>query len=273
MKMKMKISPEAMNNAVSGVDHMINRIPKRTQQTIRNLYMLTIFCLAGGGVVMGVMWGKQSAEIKSAPIIERTNDAFDLDIKRERTEGNFSMLDTEMINEMKKMDVDKIQFPTRSSMEPEVDRGIIEPEAGKKMKESPEVRIQDPLFEGDYKRRPAVDSDVRPVEKRSRAAGEDRESVLDSERKDIGPLPERETGEREQRVKRLEKRTIPGDREPAIEKEEKDVKPLPERESTRRKDVRGADSDVRPLQKKRPARGSDIRQPEPKHSDEGIIKE
>ena len=41
--MKMKISPEAMNNAVSGVDHMINRIPKRTQQTIRNLYMLTIF--------------------------------------------------------------------------------------------------------------------------------------------------------------------------------------------------------------------------------------
>ncbi len=271
--MKMKISPEAMNNAVSGVDNMINKIPKRTQQTIRNLFMLAIFCMAGGGVVMGIMWGKQSAEIKSAPIIGRTNDAFDLDIKRERAEGNFFMLDTEMINEMKKMDIDKIQFPTRASMEPEVDRGIIEPEAGKKMKDSPEARIQDPLFEGDYRKRPTIDSDVRPVEKRSRASGEDRESVLDGERKDIGPLPERETGEQEPRVQRLEKRAVTGDREPAIEKKEKDVKPLRERESVRRKDIRGADSDVRPLQKKRSARGSDIRLPEPKHSDEGIIKE
>ncbi len=271
--MKMRISPETMNNAVSGVDNMINRIPKRTQQTIRNLFMLTIFCLVGGGIVIGVMWGKEAAKIKSAPIIERTNDAFDIDIKRERTEGNFSMLDTEMINEMKKMDVDKIQFPTRTSMEPEADRGIIEPETGKKIKDSPEVRIQDPLFEGDYRKRPSIDSDVRPVEKRSRASGEDRGSVLDDEKSEIGPIPERDADELEPRVRRLEKRTLPGDREPAIEKEEKDVKPLRERGTTARKDIRGADSDVRPLQKKRPAGGSDIRSPQPKQSDEGIIKE
>ena len=249
--MKIKLDPQAINNAASGVDNLIGKIPKRTQQTIRSLFVLAIICLTGGGVVLGVMWGKESAEIKSAPIIDRTNDAFDLDIKRERTEGNFSMLDTEMINEMKKLDLDKIQFPTRTGMEPEVDRGIIEPESGKKVKGSPDVGIQDPLFEGDYKKRPTIDSDVRTVEKRTRASSEDRESILDGEKKEIGPLQERETGEqnlrrREPGVRRLEKRSEPatGDREPVLESGEKDATPLRERESTRRKDIRGADRDV-----------------------------
>ncbi len=268
--MKIKLSPEAMNNAVSGVDGMLGKIPKKTQQTIRNLFMLAIFCLTGGGIVMGVMWGKEAAEIKSAPIIERTNDAFELDIKRERTEGNFSMLDTEIINEMKKMDVDKIQFPTRTSMEPEVDKGIIEAGSGKKVKESPEVRIQDPLFEGDYRKRPSIDSDVRPVEKRTRASSEDRESIIEKEKRELGPLPEREPG-----VRRLEKRDMPviEDREPAIDGGEKKVSPPRDRESTRQKDIRSNDQDVRPLQKKKAAGGSDIRSPEPKHSEEGIIGE
>ena len=187
------------------------------------------------------------------------------------------MLDTEMINEMKKMEIDKIQFPTRTSMEPEVDRGIIEPESGRKVKGSPDVGIQDPLFEGDYKKRPSIDSDVRPVEKRTRASSEDRESILDSEKKDIAPIQERETGELQEpsRVRRLEKRTSREleDGESDIGNGEKKIAPLRERESTRPKDIRGPDSDVRPLQKKRPARGSDIRSPGPKHSDEGIIGE
>ena len=85
--MKIKLDPQAMNNAVSGVDNLIRKIPKRTQQTIRNLFMLTMFCLIGGGIVLGVMWGKEAAKIKSAPIIEHTNEAFELDIKRERRRG------------------------------------------------------------------------------------------------------------------------------------------------------------------------------------------
>jgi hypothetical protein len=269
--MKMKLSPEAMNNAVSGVDNLIGKIPKKTQQTIRNLFMLTMFCLVGGGVILGVIWGKEAAEIKSAPIIEHTNDAFDLDMKRERTDGKFSMLDTEMINEMKKMDIDKARFPSRTTMEPEVDRGIIESEPGKKMKESPDVRTQDPLFEGDYKKRPAIESDVRGVEKRGGAFSEDRESVLDREKKDIGPLME-PGARQEQRVRKLGKRTAPviEEREPGIDAAGSRVAPVRERESSRKKDIRG--SEVTPLQKKRPA-GSDIRLTEPKEHDEGIIGE
>lgn len=266
--MKMKVSPEAVNNAVSGVDRMIGTIPKRTQQSIKNLFMMIVFFMVIGGIVMGVMWGKEAAEIKSAPIIERTNDAFDLDIKRERTEGNFSMLDTELINEMKKIEMGKIQFPTRTAMEPEVDKGIIEPESAKKMKESPEVRSQDPLFEGDYKKRPSIDSEVKPIEKRSGASAADRESIMESEKKEIGPITEGKSG-----VRRLEKRTAPALEDRESSAVEKDAAPLRERESLRSADIRKRDSDVKPLQKKRSSRGADIRSPEPRHHDEGIIRE
>src|SRR3990172_4391707 len=101
----MKLSPEQMTKAVSGIDRMIGTIPQHNQQTIRGVFFLLIFGFIIGGAVYGTMRGKEAAEIKSAPIIERTNDAFDLDIKREGEGGNFtSMLDAEVINEMKKID-------------------------------------------------------------------------------------------------------------------------------------------------------------------------
>jgi hypothetical protein len=230
----MKLSPEQMTKAVSGIDRLIGKIPQQRQQTIRGVFFLLMFAFIIGGAVYGTMRGKEAAEIKSAPIIERTNDAFELDIKREREGGNFtSMLDAEVINEMKRIDRGKIQFPSRANMEPEADRGIIEPPSGRKVRESPEVRVQDPLFENDYKAKPKIESDVRSIEKRKSPDSGDRESIMESEKKELRPLPE-------------------GD-------------------SKRRSDIRERGSDMRPLEKKRTGRGSDIRSPEPLHNNEGII--
>jgi len=230
----MKLSPEQMTKAVSGIDRMIGTIPQHNQQTIRGVFFLLIFGFIIGGAVYGTMRGKEAAEIKSAPIIERTNDAFDLDIKREGEGGNFtSMLDAEVINEMKKIDRGKIQFPSRASMEPEADRGIIEPPSGRKVRESPDVRVQDPLFEGDYKAKPKIESEVRSLEKR--------------------------------------KNTDSGDRESLMESEKKEVPPLQEADPKRKSDIRERGSEVKPLEKKRPGRRSDTRAPEPLHNNEGII--
>jgi hypothetical protein len=234
----MKLSPEQMTKAVSGIDRLIGTIPKQSQQTIKGVFFLLIFGFVIGGAVYGIIMGKEAAVIKSAPIIENTNEAFEMDIKREREGGNFtSMLDAEVINEMKKIDAGKIQFPSRANMEPEADRGIIEPPSGRKVRESPDIQVQDPLFEGDYKSKPSIESDVRPLEKRKGPDSGNRESVMDSEKKEVQPLP--------------------------------DVEPK------HRLDVRERNSEVRPLEKKRPGRGTDMRSPKPlyNNSNEGIIGE
>ena len=232
----MKLSPEQMTKAVSGIDQLIDKIPKQSQQTIRGVFFLLIFAFVIGGAVYGIMKGKEAAEIKSAPIIEQTNEAFEMDIKREREGGSFAtMLDAEVINEMKKIDSGKIQFPSRANMEPEADRGIVEPPTGRKVRETPDVRVQDPLFEGDYKSKSRIESEVRSLEKRKSPDSGDRESVVESEMKELPSLPE---GESKRGLEARERR-----------------------------------ADVRPLEKKRPGRGTDIRSPEPLHNNEGIIGE
>ena len=230
----MKVSSRSVNNAVFGIDRLINSIPIRTQQTVKSLFYLVLFGLTIGGAVLGAIQGKDAAKIKSSPIIENTNDAFEIDIKREREGGNYaSMLDTEVINEMKKIDKDKIQFPSRSNLEPETDRGIIEPESPRKVRPSPDVTVQDPLFEGDYRSKRGIDSDVRPIEKPGGPSSEDHESIVESEKKEIEPLHnwKSEAGSDAERRRTQDKL----------------------------------------LEKKKPVRGSDIRSPEPAHYDDGII--
>jgi hypothetical protein len=233
--MKMKISPESMIHAVSGVDRLINGIPKRNQQTIKSLFFMIIFGGAVAGVVYGSMMGKENARIKSAPIISSTNEAFDLDIKRERGDGNFNMaLDSEVISEMKRIDLNKFKAPTRTLLEPESDSGIVEPEMRRITKDAPGAREQDPIFEGQYTKKPSIDSEVRSIEKKNSPA-EERESVLDGEQRESPRIEEGEV-------------------------------PRPGRAIERGRDVKR-------LEKKRPGRGSDVRTPAPLDSNEGIIRD
>ncbi|MBP7737285.1 MAG: hypothetical protein KA369_15000 [Spirochaetes bacterium] len=279
--MKVNLSPKQVGDAVTGVDKLIGKIPKKTQQTVRSVFMLLIFMATVGGIAMGVMWGKQAAEIKSAPIIERTNDAFELDIKREHPEGTFSVLDSEMINEMKKMDPGKAQFPTRATMEPEVDKGIIEGESGRKVKQSPEIRSQDPLFEGEYRKKPSIESDVKSIEKRSGASLKDRESLIENEKKGMSPLGERGPEDRgdpymdEPGGNRPEKRASPKLEDSGTQAgpEKGEARPARKRRPASDSDIRGLDSGVRRLQKKRPSRDTDIRSLEPNNREEGIVGE
>jgi hypothetical protein len=216
---------------------MINRIPRRTQQSIKSLFMLVIFGGVIAGGVFGVIRGKEAAEIKSAPIINYTNEAFEIDMKREREGGNFSsMLDSEVINEMKRIDAEKMRFPTKTNLEPEADRGIVEPESVRKAKESPEIKEAEPLFEGDYRSKGGSAADVRPVERKSTAPATEPGTVIEREKSGLEPLPERETV----------------------------TKP----DATFRRDT-----DVRKLEKRKPVRGTDIRDPEPVDREGGIIKD
>jgi hypothetical protein len=193
----MKLTPDKMAKAASGINRMIGVIPRRTQETIKGVFYLFVFILTVAGGVYGVVRGRDSAKIKSAPIVESTNDAFDLDVKRERNEGNFSsMLDSDLINEEKKLGVSKTEFPTRVSMEPEVDKGIIEPEKQRTVKPSEQIMTQEPIIEDKGASRPVIDSRVEPVGKRSTVAKEGDETIVSTERKKIRTMDEEGAGKR-----------------------------------------------------------------------------
>ena len=226
-----------MTRAVSGVDRMIGRIPHRTQQSIKSMFVLLVLGGAVGAFIWGAMKGREAAEIKSAPLVNSTNEVFDVDVRRENEGGDFSaMLDSEVINEMKSIDAEKMRFPTKTNLEPETDRGIVEPDYGRKAKETPEVRDPEPFLEGDYRSKDGPAADVRPIEKRSGASAERSETVVDVEKRVIEPLPESETGTK------------------------------PDAKFRR-------DTDVRQLEKRKPVRGADIREPAPVDREGGIIKD
>jgi hypothetical protein len=234
---RIKISPQTMTRAVSGIDRMINRIPRRTQQSIRSLFFLAVICGAIGAGVWGGIKGNDAARIKSAPLINFTNDVFEVDVKREHTGGNFSsMLDSDTINEMKRIETGKLRFSTRTNLEPEADRSLVEPEADRAVKVSPGVRNPEPLIEGDYRSKDAPPSDVRPVEKRGGSPVREPDAVIEKEQGQIEPLPEREA-------------------------------PAKPNTTFRR------DTDVPQLEKKKPVRGADIRDPGPLDREGGIIKD
>jgi hypothetical protein len=226
-----------MTKAVSGVDRMINKIPRNAQQNIRSVFFLAILAGVIAGGVVGFQKGRVAAEIKSAPIINSTNEAFEVDLKREREGGNFTtMLDSEVINEMKRLDTGKMRFPTKTNLEPEADRGIIEPERGRKAKETPEMKEAEPLVEGDYRSRGGPATDVRAVERKGGTRTAEPGAVIEKEKSAIEPLPERET----------------------VSKPDSNFR---------------RDTDVRPLEKRKPVRGTDIREPEPVDRQGGIIKD
>lgn len=218
---------------------MINKIPRRTQQTIKSMFFLVVFAGAVGAFIWGAVQGREAAEIKSAPIVSSTNEVFDVDVKREREGGNFSaMLDSEVINEMKSIEAGKMRFPTKTNLEPETDQGIVESDYGRKKRETPEVREPEPVMEGEYRPKGAPPADVRPVERKGgvTAPAGAPGSVVDTEKSSIEPLPERETGTRP--------------------------------DATFRRDT-----DVRQLEKRKPIRGTDIREPAPVDREGGIIKD
>jgi hypothetical protein len=98
------------------------------------------------------------------------------------------MLDTELINEMKRVDMEKIQFPTRVNLEPELDSGIMEPERQRPRATLPEPGTGEPILDGPYGRKPVIESDVETLEKRAAPPALKDNALMDAEKKVNAPL-------------------------------------------------------------------------------------
>ncbi len=163
-----------INRIIYTINGLIGRIDKQTAMMIRQLFSLLIVMLAIGGIVMGWRMGKDAARIKSDPIASNTAELFDIDMRKERDEGSFgAMLESELIRESREYGLEKPRFRAKEDLEPDLDRGIIEPETDKKMKITGPDR-DNPLFEGKYRSFDGESPEVKPLEKREKTIrGED----------------------------------------------------------------------------------------------------
>jgi len=170
------------------VNDLLNNIDSKTAETIKVSFYFFIFVLALGGAYFGYTKGTDSAKIKSPPLAEITNEVFDIDMSRERGTRSFnSILDRDLINEMKNIKLEKNRYPSRESMETYIDKGIVEPAGDEKIKTSQDISINDRIIEGEYKPKSISSPDVKPLdaEKESRKVKADK-ILLDEKTEIIG---------------------------------------------------------------------------------------
>ena len=155
---------DLLNKLFTGLNGAINGMSKNTVKIVRQSYFLLIFLLCAGGIFIGYSRGKETAQIKSAPLAERINQVFEIDINRERKDGRFGkMLESELINEMKYRDPGKIQFPSKDTFKPEFEHRIIEAERDKKISADPSMDPRDSQLEGRYRELNDLNPQVKPL--------------------------------------------------------------------------------------------------------------
>ncbi len=99
---------------INSISRYIQSLDRRTAETIRQSFFFFIFLLMIGGLFLGNFLGKNAAKHGGDPIIDKTNQSFDIDIKRARKRGHFQgMLQEELMREAEKSGTRKIPYPAR----------------------------------------------------------------------------------------------------------------------------------------------------------------
>jgi len=147
------------------INRLIDGLNKNTVKSIKQGASFLLFILVMTGIIIGFISGRESARIKAPPLARTANETFDVDISREKDEGNFgSMLESQLLNETRYSKLNKVRFPSKENMSPYYQKGIIEHDKGKK--DDGSDMLYDPKqFEGKYRPDDSVKGDVEPLKR------------------------------------------------------------------------------------------------------------
>ncbi len=152
---------------LSGIDHLIGGIDKRTLETVKQAGYLLAFVLIAGSVGFGIYKGREAARIGAMPSFSSINEIFEVDVKRARKTGfSRTLMESDQINEIADPELRRILFPTQAGQEPSVSDTIVEPEAFHKTAAPAET---DRLSEIDRTDEKPQKSDVKPLSKKDEA--------------------------------------------------------------------------------------------------------
>lgn len=158
----MKSPLEILRNIINLINNAIDSLSVKTVQSIKQGFFFLLFILAIIAVIIGYNMGKESARIKSPPLAKNVNDAFEIDISREKKDGDFgSLLESQVLTESRYTRPTEKPYKISGDLKPEYEVGIIDSTRKKRRKPSPELRHQSDILEGKY----------RPEEKKKSSVG------------------------------------------------------------------------------------------------------
>jgi hypothetical protein len=116
-----------INKIIIIINRLIDGLDRKTVDTIRSSYYGLIVVLIILGIFIGYNRGKGSAKKYGKPLTESTNEIFEGMINKGRSKERYrSMLESELIEEKKELQLKKVDFPANEIMKAEIDNKIIE---------------------------------------------------------------------------------------------------------------------------------------------------
>lgn len=118
-----------ISNLIITLNKIINNLDKKTLETIKKSFYSAVIILGTLAIMIGYFNGKGAAKRTGESIAPTTDSVFDFTRGRERDTAQFrSMLETELINELKEANLTKNQFPSNERLEMKLNNNIIESE-------------------------------------------------------------------------------------------------------------------------------------------------
>jgi hypothetical protein len=191
------------------INILIDKLDRKTIETIKQSFYFLIFIATIAAIILGYTLGKKAAKRGGKPLAELTNEAFTIDIKKERREGGFpSMLDTETIREVDRGDFNKLRFPSKEILEPETKDNIVEPESLKKRSSTLQEIDTDRIAEIDREGTDLTTPDVEKLKRREAQLRERNLDIIKDEEKRIMPPRDLESRDKAKDDKGTEKPNI-----------------------------------------------------------------
>jgi hypothetical protein len=120
-----------INKIIIIINRLIDGLDRKTVEIIRKSYYSLLVIVIIAGIFIGYNSGKGSAKNYGKPLIESTNEIFEGMLNKGRAKERYkSMLETELIEEKRDMQLKKVEFPANEIMKAEIENKVIETDTG-----------------------------------------------------------------------------------------------------------------------------------------------
>jgi len=144
----MEIIFKVINLIINSINKIIDSFDTKTVKSIKSGYFIFIFFSLLIASYIGYQNGKDSAKIKSPPLVPITNDTFLIEVNTEKEDGDFSsILKTNQLNTEKKEEIKKRGELIIKEAKIALEEGILEPQNELKLKTTPHLKVENRIFD------------------------------------------------------------------------------------------------------------------------------